>query len=95
MEWSSGEETEGEDGVRDAIFTDIFHIPEWRLCAVQGCPGILRSPAFFCSTHVIEFATSYTVTVYEIEANLYAYAWNGITPETAETIQELLQEKKP
>jgi len=37
--------------IRDAVFGDIYHIPEWRLCAVQDCPEILHRPAFFCQRH--------------------------------------------
>lgn len=39
--------------VRVAVFRDIYHIPEWRLCMVQGCPEILRRPAFMCLRHVL------------------------------------------
>jgi hypothetical protein len=40
--------------MRDAVFQDFYHIPQWRLCAIQDCPSILRSPAFVCRCHTFE-----------------------------------------
>lgn len=37
---------------RVAVFGDLFHIPQWRLCAVNDCPVVLRSPTWFCAQHV-------------------------------------------
>jgi hypothetical protein len=40
--------------MRNAIFQDIYHIPQWRLCAIQGCPSILHSPHWVCGMHTFE-----------------------------------------
>lgn len=38
--------------MRVAIFGDLFHIPEWRLCAVVGCPEVLQHPNWICLRHM-------------------------------------------
>jgi hypothetical protein len=38
---------------RGMVFQDIYHIPEWRRCAVQGCPEILHRPAWVCYPHAL------------------------------------------
>lgn len=38
-------------GPREALFGDFYHIPEWRLCAVQNCPAILHRPYWVCADH--------------------------------------------
>lgn len=37
--------------MRAAVFGDLFHVPEWRLCAVAGCPEVVHRPAWFCAPH--------------------------------------------
>lgn len=41
--------------MREALFTDLYSIPEWRRCMVQSCrfDGIVRSPQWFCERHAV------------------------------------------